>query len=336
MSALKAESSAQTLIPLSDRGAWTAALRDMPHAFGHTWESCHAFSLSSGYPTFLYRYAVGSCRVVAPVAERRFGDSTDVVSPYGCAGFSSVGCDGAFAEAWRAFAAARGWVCGYFLQHPMIAPPPVPRGSPRPAERTSYVLDLTLDDAELLRRMAKKRRHQVRRSEETAARLTSDRELLLEFILAERAAFFDQREAASIYFFSDATWSALARAPNTELIGKVRDGRVVAMSLLARQGERAEYLFNISRPEGRNESAHLVWEAARRMRAAGATSLHLGGGVREGDGVASFKERFGPDRRPLLGLRQIYDFRRYQELCRAAGVAPDADGYFPPYRAGTA
>ena len=124
------------------------------------------------------------------------------------------------------------------------------------------------------------------------------------------------------------------RAPGAELIGKVRDGRVVAVSFLARQGGRGEYLFNISRPEGQGESAHLVWEAARRMRAQGVTALNLGGGVREGDGVARFKERFGPELRPLLGLRQVYDRARFAELCRAAGTTPAADGYFPPYRAG--
>ena len=86
---------------------WIAALRDMPHAFGHTWESCHAFALSSGLPTHLYSYASDKARVVVPVAERQHEGAVDVVTPYGASGFAAVGEDPDFPARWQAFAAAR-------------------------------------------------------------------------------------------------------------------------------------------------------------------------------------------------------------------------------------
>ena len=38
----------QRLIPLENRLEWQMALTGIPHAFGHTWESCHAMHLTTG------------------------------------------------------------------------------------------------------------------------------------------------------------------------------------------------------------------------------------------------------------------------------------------------
>lgn len=334
MRTFNTKAAVQSLIPLEDRERWAAALRDVPHAFGHGWESCHAFALSSGLPTHLYCYVSQKARVVAPVSERQHRGTVDVVTSYGASGFAAVGEDPDFPAAWLAFAAGKGWVCGYFMQHPLIEPPADFTRDARTAVRKAYVLDLSLDTAELRRRLSQNRRRQLRNWEETAATFTSDRDAVLAFILAERAAFYRERNAASVYDFSDATWAALVGLPNAEVIGTVRNGRVVAASVFAWAGPHGEYLFNLSRGEGRDASVHLIWEAAMRLKARGIRSLNLGGGIREGDSVDGFKERFGADIRHYRALRQVYDAERFEALCAAAGTPADSDGYFPPYRAG--
>lgn len=322
----------QTLIPLSDPAGWRSALRPLPHAFGHTWESCRAFSLSSGYPTYLYSYSSATCRVAVPVAERQFRGAVDVVTPYGVSGFTGIGSATRFAAAWRRFATERGWVCGYFAQHPLIELPSGLEDDSLTVDRRAYVLNLSLDVPELVRRLSQNRRRQLRSWPATAAELTFEREDVLAFILTECAAFYAERNAAEIYAFSEETWSALAEAANTELIGMVQDGRIVAASLFAWQGRLGEYMFNISQPSGRSASVHLIWEAALRMKSKGIAWLNLGGGVRENDGVAGFKQRFGPDIYLLRAVRQIYDNASFRALCSAAGVGSAANGsYFPPY-----
>jgi hypothetical protein len=60
--------------------------------------------------------------------------------------------------------------------------------------------------------------------------------------------------------------------------------------------------------------------------------LNLGGGVKENDGVAEFKRRFGADEVPLRNVKQVYRRDIYEELCAEAGVDPHASAYFPAYR----
>ncbi|HEX2644425.1 MAG TPA: hypothetical protein VHU81_15625, partial [Thermoanaerobaculia bacterium] len=116
------------------------------------------------------------------------------------------------------------------------------------------------------------------------------------------------------------------------LLGVAGPDGIEAVSVFGWTPYLADFLHNVSRPGGERHSAPLIWQAARLLHARRIPFLCLGGGIREGDGVARFKERFGGERRPLAALRQVYDRERYAELCRLAGVDPEAEGYFPPYR----
>jgi hypothetical protein len=95
----------------------------------------------------------------------------------------------------------------------------------------------------------------------------------------------------------------------------------------------ADYLFGVSDPGYEHLSSGMVWDAALELRSRGVELLNLGGGVRAGDGVAVFKQRFGPDARPLRTLRSVYRPQEHEALCRAAGADPEErHGFFPPYR----
>jgi hypothetical protein len=325
---------AARLVPLEDGEGWRDALRGVPHAFAHTRESCHAMQLTTGWPTSLAVLEAGGARVVCPVAERPWGEHVDAVTPYGFGGFAGRAADASFLAGWRALAGRRGWVCAYVGLNPLFAPPAL-RGDPDYAEHNDvYVLELDRDADALHAALSENRRRQLRAAAADPGGLVEDRGRLAAFFLEQVAGFLARKGAGGAYAFTPETLAALVEHENTLLVGGGAGGRVEAVCVFAHTPHCAEYLFGVSLPEGRARSAALLWEGAMRLRALGIPRLNLGGGIRRGDGVAEFKERFGAARLPLGSLRQVFRPDVYAALCREAGADPaDRAGYFPAYRA---
>jgi hypothetical protein len=327
-------SARQLLIPLDDRDAWERELEAVPHAFAHTWGSCRAMQLTTGWPTSLYVWQDGGARAVCAVAERGEAGQLDVVTPYGFGGFVGIDAGPALLADWERFARGRGYVCGYLGLNPELAPG-VCRRSPDHAEHNDvYVLRLDAGLEALHDALSTNRRRQLRAFAEQGRRVLEDPDRLAAYFLADVDAFLASSGASASYAFTPATWTALLDLDDTFLLGvESDDGEVVAACLFAATPHCGEYLFGISRPEGRTFTAPLIWAAAGRMAERGVPLLNLGGGVRRGDGIAEFKERFGAERLPLGALRQVYRPEVYDRLCRDAGADPDdRTGYFPAYR----
>lgn len=319
------------LVPLTDRDGWRAALEGVPHAYGHTWESCHAMHLTTGWPTFLCVLERAGERVVCAVAERRFGEHVDAVTPYGFGGFAGNARDAGFLEGWRALAEEREWVCAFVGLNPLFAPPACSALPEYVEYNDLYVLELDREPEALHAALSENRRRQLRAASDG---WVEDRGRLGEFFLEHVSGFLASRGAGGAYRFSPRTLEALLREEGTLLLGAGDGERVVAVGVFAQTPHCAEYLFGVSVPEGRARSAAIVWNAAMRLRSRGIPRLNLGGGIRRGDGVAEFKQRFGATRLPLGSLRQVFRPGVYASLCREARVDPsDRAGYFPPYRA---
>lgn len=331
--------SREELIPLSDPAGWRRALEGIPHGFGHTWESCRA--MARGMPaatasTFLYCHQDGQHRVVCPLAERGEPGARDLVTPYGFNGFAGTGGGPAFQHRFRDLARRRGYVCGYVGLHPVLT-----GGDWAPPEEVHvynsvHVLDLTLPEEERIARLSENRRREIRAFEREGTALLEGpehRAALARFFLDHYEEFFRSRDASPIYHFSRETLLDLFALENVLILGAAGPEGIEAVTVFGWTPYLADFLFNVSVPAGKRHSAALLWHGARRLRELGVPLLCLGGGIREGDGVARFKERFGGERRPLACLRQVYDPDRYAELCRRAGVSPEVgEGYFPPYR----
>lgn len=325
----------QRLVPLDDREEWDRTLTSVPHAFAHTWASCRAMHLTTGWPTFLHVWEDGPARFVCAIAERGEPGRVDVVTPYGFGGFTGRGSAAGLLEDWVGLARERGYLCGYLGLNPELVPA-VCRESADYAEHTDvYVLDLAGGVDVLLRALPAKRRGQLRAATAGGVRVIDDHDRLGDFFLAHVRGFLDERGATSTYAFTDATWGALLETPSVFLWGaETPDGEIVAVSVFANTPHCGEYLFAVSRPGGTRYSAPLVWAGARTLASLGVTRFNLGGGVRRGDGIAAFKERFGGARLPLGALRQVYRPDAYAALCREARRDPDSrTGFFPPYRA---
>ena len=273
-------------------------------------------------------------RVVCPIAERGLGDQVDIVTPYGFGGFALNGDWGQFPEDWGEFARARGWVSGYLGLNPLLCEPRGFALEEVHVHNRLFVMDLSGSGADLRQRLSKNRRRELRNWPSVAAHLEDDRTRLSDFLLSTHADFFARKGAGSATDFDQRTIAAIAALGDVLMVGAGRGGRVESVAVFGHTPHCADYLFNVSAPGGERDTAHLVWWAVERLRELGIERLNLGGGVREGDGVAEFKRSFGAGQHRLVSLRQVYRPAAYEDLCREAGVDPDRrSGYFPPYRA---
>lgn len=322
------------LVPLSDGQRWDEALHGLVHAPAHTRHHAAAFALSSPDEVTLYvlRDAEGLPVVCCVLAVRGGPGTMDAYTPYGFGGFVAARPVAGFGQLWDSFARSQGWVASYALQHPLVeAPEPFPEDVERVSGDT-YVVDLRPEPADLLRRMSSGRRTELARWTRAAGVLEEDRTAIAGFFAAEAPRFFADRGASPTYRFAAPTWEALTHAPNTVAFGARGPSGLVAAALFNGAGTLGEYVFSVSVPGTKGVSGPLVWEGMLALRRRGVTTLHLGGGVRPGDGVARFKQQFGVSAVPLRHLRFVHRPDVYARLCSRAGCDTGDDGYFPPYR----
>ncbi len=323
------------LIPLSAPDEWRDALRDVDHAFAHTWESCSAASLTTGWETFLYRYEGQDGPVVCPFAERDFRDTVDVVTPYGFSGFAGTGNRDDALDAWHELARARRYVCGYIGLNPVLDHQVGWVREDIDEYSEVFVLNLRQSEEDLFRSLSANRKRAVRAWRRIGSPLIEPRDRLSDFFVEHFAEFMRSRGAAPVYDFSRDTIEHLLALESVVLVGAGDGdgGDPEAVAMFASAPAVGEYLFSCSTPGAEHHSTALIWEGALQLRRLGVPMLNLGGGIRKDDGVAEFKRRFGAQRLPLGRLCEVYDPERFDDLCRAAGRDPaDRSGYFPPYR----
>jgi hypothetical protein len=170
-----------------------------------------------------------------------------------------------------------------------------------------------------------------KKAEKLGTTLLCDRSVLAEALKELYPSTMERLGAPARHRFAPTTLVEWACDPGSLVLGAGLGRTVEAVSVFLIAGEHAEYHLNASSEHGRELAAWLLWRAIVRLPRLGVRVLNLGGGLRPGDGLYRFKARFRGNPTPLLSVRQIYDQRRYNELCRQAGVAT-ADGWFPAYR----
>jgi hypothetical protein len=323
----------QKCIPLESPAEWKNALEGIMHAFAHTWESCWAMHLTTGFTTYLYCLEAENVRIVCPIAEREFEGYLDIVTPYGLSGFAGNGDCAHFPRHWREFVKERAYVCGYIGLNPIFENKTYFDGNEFYSYNNIYVLDLTLNRDELFANLSMNRKRQLREWQKTFARLILEKQALKKFFLKNYLEFLHQKKAAAVYAFSHATLESLFALDNVVMVGAGQPERLEAVTVFTYTPFAADYLLNISLPECRHHSAALVWYGVNYFKSIGIPTLNLGGGVRADDKLAAFKERFGGKKLTLNCLKQIYDPGAYTALCARVGTDPaDRAGYFPAYR----
>jgi hypothetical protein len=317
-------------IPLDSPVEWEKALDGLNHAFAHTWGHCYAMYLTTGFNTYLYCFELNNVRIVCPIAEREYNGYMDIVKPFGISGFVGNGDCPEFQYHWKEFARKKGYVCGYLGLNPVFDysshfdPEEVYQYD------TVHTLDLTMDIDELFINLDSNRQRKLKKWSVISANLVYERSILEKFFLENYTDFLRAKNAAAFYFFSKESLLFLLSLENVMLVGARDLGKVDAVTLFAYTDGIADYLFNISLPEGRHHSTALIWHGVNYLKSKKIQILNLGGG---GEGIAEYKKRFGSKTLPLRCLKQIYDMKIYVKLCRQVGADPaDMTGYFPAYR----
>lgn len=323
----------QILIGIDQPDAWRRALHGLPHGYWHTWEACHAIALGTGLPIFLYSSedtATGA-RAACPFAERHWGESVDIFTPVGFSGFVGVGDAAMLRRQWLDFVAARGYVCGYFALHPMLANAALHSGLG--ATNTLYVLDLSGGAVAALERVDRDVRRVLRNWTRSGATLVIDRGELTQFLLENYAAFMASvgTNPAAIWF--DASLRSMCEDEALLMVGAADAEGVCAAYTFGTTAFGADAHLNISIREGRRFITPMVGWGIETLAARRLPWLNLGGGLIPTDAVARAKHKFGPERAPLRVAREIYRADTYRQLCTEAGRDPDhPGGFFPGYR----
>lgn len=316
------------VVPLEDRRRWEAehSLGGLP---SQSWSYAWALSLSGVSPQLAVVQSSGS-RMLLPFFERDWNGATDVASILGLSGASIEPPSRAPLAAWRDYARARGWVAGYLQLSPLTRAFPADGEDEFVRVNSVFLLDLT--DGDALRAAGADVRRKARRAEQLGVELVTGGGELRESLLRLYPAAMRRSGARDEYVVAPETLERWIADPSSVAVGARIDGEIGAVSLFSVAGKNAESHITVASPGARWASAWLVWKGSVHLRAEGVALLNLGGGVRPGDGIYRFKERFHGEERPLLAVRQVYDRDAYERLCRESGVEPGDGPRFPTYR----
>jgi hypothetical protein len=270
-------------------------------------------------------------RLVLPFYERKWNATTDIATILGLSGASVRGDATMLFRAWREYAKAQGWVAGYVHLSIFFDPPAdyLEEAGKLVSHQAAFLLDLS--PVSPLAPASKGILAKIRDTERTGFELVEDRAALAPSLKKLYPESMRRAGAKPHFLVSERTLEGWALDPGSLVLGASVQGEIAAVSVFNASRNHAEYQINATTPEGRSCAAWLIWHAVRILKARGVLTMNLGGGVRPGDGLYCFKERFGGIRRPIYSLRQVYDHEEFANNCLAAGVRPAGD-WFPPYR----
>lgn len=318
-----------TILSLEDRDRWIAEHQEsgLP---SQSWSYARGLSASAVDPK-LAVVRSGGARMLLPFYERTWMDSTDIATIVGASGASIVPCATAPLSLWREFAAGRGWVAGYIQLSPFADLDELRHEDGLIANNTNFLLKLpTFDVFESASRTICRK---ICSAEKAGTVLIEDRETLVEQLKRLYPETMLRLEAPSHFQFSPETLTRWGADPESLAVGAAVDNVIECVYVFRVVGEYAESHILGTSERGRALIAWLIWKGIERLMVGGTRVLNLGGGVRPGDGVYQFKQRFNGVPMQRAALCQIYDRAQYDHLCARAGVrAPD--GWFPAYRRG--
>lgn len=264
--------------------------------------------------------------VLYPFLVRSLPDGrADITTAYG---FGGPWGTGSWRAAFRAACADRGIVSEFVRFHPVRANQHEAGDDVRLTRvQDMVVLDVAADDDELVRRMVPQARNKLRKSMRSGLSAEPSRDLVRFWRMYSDA--MRALDADPIYHFGLDYFQALDELGDALLMLDAGP----ASALFLRGAGAMHYFLAASTDEGRRTAAAnlVIYEAMRIARDGGLSLLNLGGGLREGDALQSFKCSFGPGRRPYYVGAAVHDPEAYERLSAAAGADP-GDPYFPAYR----
>uniref|UniRef100_A0A7S0T187 BioF2-like acetyltransferase domain-containing protein n=1 Tax=Mantoniella antarctica TaxID=81844 RepID=A0A7S0T187_9CHLO len=155
----------------------------------------------------------------------------------------------------------------------------------------------------------------------------------------------DRLDAASYYHFTDEYYTTLIDLLQDRVTLCTIESKqtVVAAGFFLEHSDFVHYHLSAANDEGRQYGATdlMLHEIARCAKERDFEILHLGGGVKHGDGLFNFKKSVGRVKLDWSLGKSIFDLTKYKQLVQAKAAKLKVDvqdlkdtGHFPEYRAG--
>jgi len=315
-----------TILRLDDRERWEAEHRQggLPsQSWGYAW----GLSASGVDPKLTVVRSKGA-RMLLPFFERTFMGTTDIATIPGLSGASIEPNSSAPLALWREFAIEQNWIAGYIQLALSVELGQTSSDCEIVAHNAAFLLDLSVPN--ILATFSPNIRRKLREAESNGVTLVEEPDVLADSLKHLHPEAMHRLDGSD--HFSPETFERWAHDPTCIGLGACIGDQVHAVHLYRFAGRYAEGHLAATSERGRDLGTWVTWNAIVRLQQMGAHTLNIGGGVRVGDGLYRFKERFNVAPTPLRSLHQIYDRRRYDELCQRAGVLAN-DTWFPAYRA---
>jgi hypothetical protein len=267
--------------------------------------------------------------MLLPFYERSWMDNVDITTIVGASGASILPASTAPLSLWREFAAERGWVAGYIQLSPFTVLDELRHESGLVINNANFLLELPI--WEIFSSASRTIQEKIRSGEKAKAILVDNPEALAEDLIGLYSETMARINARSHFHFSSETIVRWAVDPESMVLGAAIENVIQAVCMFRIVGHHAEAHIVGTSEHGRALTAWLIWKGTQRLIGYRVRLLNLGGGVRAGDGVYRFKERFNGLSRPRGALWQIYDRPKYHQLSARSGT-PVPHDWFPAYR----
>ena len=263
------------------------------------------------------------------VADRRFRDSVDLYTPYGCQAAFSAGFEPACLDAIKAYSLAKGYTTAYLFIRPMVKGPFEWNAEISEASRYWLVPLLSAGENRVLLKK------NVRNA--SGKRFTDQVRIIVgdsldtkttESLFGIYDAMVRDRDASATYFFSQETFAALLCRPNCRIGLAPLDGPIEAFAVFGQGRNTVEYGIAARRGAKPDYSAAIIWSAMLQAISEGKSLMCLGGGISPGDSLDWFKSRFGGLSVPQLCAKMVFDHDKFNRL---SGEAGNEARFFPPY-----
>lgn len=323
--------SKHNLIPLSARDEWTDALKGIRHSFAHTHDNSHAMHLTTGHPTYLYRYESGNTAIVCPISERSTEGKKDIVTPYGFSGFAGNQDCPDFPNHWNEFVCSRGYICGYISLNPLFENKTYFVSEEAHGTASLHFIDLDKSLTDIFESLDANRRRQIKNYRKHESGFIYDKTSLTVFFKENYYDFLKRYNLSSANYFKMETLDYLCSLENVFMVGTTDGNKVNSVYIFAHTPYEGLCLFNVSHPEAKETTPLLLWCGLKYFRSKKIPVMNLGGGSSDDDNISNSKRRYGAYSLPFRSLKQIYDKNSYDELSRLSG-AGNGSTYFPAYR----
>ncbi len=131
--------------------------------------------------------------------------------------------------------------------------------------------------------------------------------------------------AAPPYYFNDGFWTKLNRLGEFMRVLN-EEGEPVAIACFLTYGDYCHYFLSASDRSSGGTNL-LLWETMKWAKSIGCKVFNLGGGLKEGDKLESFKRSFSHTSKPFCTYRRIHNEDVYNKLSEGIETT-----FFPAYR----